>query len=86
MVLSIPISSDTEARLKARAAAAGVDVETYAAQQLERVASMSRNLAVISGPVAEAFAQSGMTEDQLAQFLETEKHEMRAQQRTRKSS
>jgi hypothetical protein len=85
MVLTLPISSDTEAKLKAKAAAAGVDVETYALRQLERVAALPRELVEISGPVAEAFLNSGMTEDELVAFLEREKHEMRADRRTKRA-
>jgi hypothetical protein len=81
MVLSLSISAETEARLKAKAAAAGVDVETYAARQLERMASPPKSLKDISGPIAEEFARSGMTEDELSDFLEAEKHAMRAERR-----
>jgi hypothetical protein len=83
MVLSISISPAAEARLKEKAAAAGVDMATYAARHLEMMASPPRSIREISGPVAEAFAKSGMTEDQLAEFLEEEKHAMRAERRAR---
>jgi glycine cleavage system pyridoxal-binding protein P len=85
MVISVPISPQTEATLKAKAAAAGVDVETYAARQLELMASPPRSLKEISGPIAQAFAKSGMTEDELADFLEQEKHAMRAERRAKKN-
>ena len=39
MPLSVPLTPETEARLKAKAAAAGLDVETFAARTLERVAA-----------------------------------------------
>ena len=83
MTLSISISPEAEAKLKAKATAAGVDVETYASRQLERMASIPPSLAELSGPVAQAFAESGMTEDQLSEFLEKEKHAMRAERRAR---
>jgi hypothetical protein len=79
MVLSLSISSETEAKLRAKAAAAGVDVETYAARHLELMASPPKSLKDISGPIAEEFARSGMTEDELSDFLEAEKHAMRAE-------
>ena len=85
MVLSIPISTETEARLKAKAALAGVDVGTYAARHLEMIAAPPRSLKEISGPIAEAFARSGMTEDELAEFLEQEKHAMRAERRAKQA-
>jgi hypothetical protein len=77
MVLSVTISSETEAKLRAKAAAAGVDVATYAARQLELLAKRPKSLHEISGPIGEAFSQSGMSEDELTEFLETEKHAMR---------
>jgi hypothetical protein len=79
MVLSISISAEAEARLKAKANAAGVDVATYAARQLELLASPPKSLKAISGPVGEAFARNGMTEDDLSDFLEAEKHAARAE-------
>ena len=38
-MLSIPITPETEAKLKAKAATAGVDLHTYAARTLERIAA-----------------------------------------------
>jgi hypothetical protein len=83
MVLSLSISPQAEAKLKAKAAAAGVDVETYAARHLELIGSARRSLKELSGPIAEEFARSGMTEDELTEFLETEKHQMRAERRAK---
>ena len=85
MVISIPISSEAEARLKTKAAAAGVDVETYAARQLEVMARAPRSIKEISGPIADAFARSGMTDDELSDFLEEEKHAMRAERRAKRT-
>lgn len=85
MTLSISISPEAEAALKAKASAAGVDVETYAARQLELMASPPRSVRAISGPIAEAFARSGMTEDELVELLEAEKHAMRAERRAKQS-
>ena len=85
MVLRLSISPEAEAQLKAKASAAGVDVETYAARQLELMASPPRSLGEISGPIGEAFAQSGMSEDELADFLEAEKHAMRAERRSKRA-
>ena len=79
MVLSLSISAEAEVKLKAKAAAAGVDVETYALRHLELMAAPPRSLKEISGPIAEEFEKSGMTEDELSDFLEAEKHAMRAE-------
>ena len=85
MVLSLSISREAEAKLREKAQAAGVDVATYAAQHLERLACAPASLEQLSGPVAEAFAQSGMTEDELAEFLEHEKHALRAERRAKRA-
>jgi len=85
MVLSLSISPEAEAQLRAKAAAAGVDVETYATRYLELIAAPARSLKEISGPIAEAFGQSGMSEDQLSDFLEAEKHAMRAERRGKRA-
>ena len=85
MVLSLSISPETEARLKAKAAAAGVDVETYAVRHLELMAAPHKSLREISGPIGEAFARSGMSEDELSEFLEAEKHAMRAERRGKRA-
>ena len=81
MVLEVAISAEAEARLRAKASAAGVDLATYAARQLELLATPLRSLRDISGPIGEAFSQSGMSEDELSDFLEAEKHAMRAERR-----
>jgi hypothetical protein len=49
------------------------------------MAAAPRSVKEISGPIAEAFARSGMTEEQLAEFLEQEKHAMRAERRAKPS-
>ena len=86
MVLSLSISADVEATLKAKAAAAGVDIESYAAALVEQTIKTPLSLKEISGPVAEDFAKSGMTDDELSKLLEDAKHEMRAERRGRQAS
>ncbi len=85
MVLSIPISPDIEAKLKIKAASAGVDIETFAAKTLERVASRPA-LDELLAPLRAEFESSGMSENELVDLLESAKHEMRAEQRARQSS
>ena len=86
MVLTVPISHEAELKLAAKAKAAGVDVETYAARHLEFMARPPRSLADLSGPIAEAFARSGVSEDELSDFLEAEKHAMRVERRAKRSA
>ncbi len=54
---------------------------TYAARQLELLVARPRSLQEISGPIGQAFSQSGMSEDEISDFLEAEKHAMRAERR-----
>jgi len=82
MVLHVPISPKTEAKLKAKAAAAGEDVEKYASRQLEAIAQRL-TLEELSGPIAKAFQKSGMTEEEWGDLLEQEKHAMRAERRAK---
>ena len=81
MVISIPITSETEARLRAKAAAAGMDLETFAAQSLQRIAERP-SLDEMLQPLRDEFESSGMDGDQLTEFLESVKHENRAERRT----
>lgn len=81
MVLKLSISTEVEAELKAKASAAGVDVETYAAGQLERMVAPPRGLREISGPAYDEFLASGMSDDELGDLLENAKHDMRAERR-----
>lgn len=85
MVLSLSISPEAAANLKAKATVAGVDVETYAARYLELMASPPKSLKEISGPIADDFARSGMTEDELSDLLEAAKHAMRAERRDKRA-
>jgi hypothetical protein len=84
-VLSLSISAEAEAKLRDKAAAAGVDVETYAARHLELMAARPKSLKAISGPIGEEFARSGMTDDELSDFLEAEKHAMRSERRGKRA-
>lgn len=83
MVLSIPISEQTCERLRCRASAVGQDVESYVARLVSQFAEIPTPLEELSGPIKEAFAQSGMTDDELGELLEQAKHDMRAERRAR---
>jgi hypothetical protein len=80
MTLSVQIPKLVEERLAAKARAAGVDVPTYAARLLERDA-VRPTLLELSGEVFEHFKRTGMTDDELAETLEREKHEAREAKR-----
>jgi hypothetical protein len=80
MTLSISISPEAEAKLKARAADSGMAVEQYAARELERVVSRP-SLDEVLAPLRAEFEASGMSEEELTELLEQAKHEARAEQR-----
>ena len=86
MTLSISISPEAEARLKARAAVAGVGLAAYVGTLVEQAAKPPLSMEEISGPVADDFARSGMTEDEYGDLLEEVKHEMRVEKRARRAS
>jgi hypothetical protein len=83
MALTISLPAEAEARLKERAAAAGCDVASYVADLVRHFADAPTPLELLSGPIQERFAASGLTEDELADELERTKHLMRAQRRER---
>jgi hypothetical protein len=76
MVLSIPISPEVEEKLKAKAAVAGVDVQTFVVLTLQRAATRP-SLEDLLAPLCAEFNSSGMSEDELTALLETAKHELR---------
>jgi hypothetical protein len=80
MMLSVQVPKPVEERLAVKARAAGVDVPTYAARLLERDA-VRPTLLELSGEVFENFKRTGMTDDELADTLEKEKHEAREAKR-----
>jgi hypothetical protein len=85
MVLNLSISSEAETKLKAKSAAAGVDMTTYATKALERVATRP-SLDEVLAPLRAESDRSGMSEEELTEFLEQAKHEARAEQDARKTS
>ena len=86
MELTIRISDKTAATLSERAQEAGEDLAEYAAGMLERTTDTIKTVHELSGPLAEQFRQSGMTEDELGDFLEDVKHKIRREDGLRNSS
>lgn len=84
--ISVSMSGDGEARLRGLAREAGVAPEDLAARLLERTVRRLADLEGISGPIAERFRASGMTEDELSGLLEREKHAMRAERGGRRKA
>ena len=86
MTLTVPLSPETEAKLLAKTRAMGIDLGTYAARLLERSVSARAILEEISGEAGINFKKSGMTEEELGELLEREKHEARERELGRKFS
>ena len=85
MSISLPISDEVEKALREQARDAGVSAETLAAQIVERSVRTIAELRAITAPMNEAFKASGMTEDELSELLEAEKHAMRAERKKKAS-
>jgi len=80
MPLTIDIPQLIEARLTAKAKAAGVDLTAYARRVLQADALLP-SLDTILAPVRDAFKQSGVSLDEAAAGYEAEKHAARAARR-----
>ena len=83
MTLNVTLTPEKEQRLRERAAAAGKEVSAFVSQLVEKFADPPTPLEQISGPIYQAFLESGMTDEELSEMLEKAKHEMRAERRTR---
>lgn len=83
MTLSITIPRELEERLKTRAAASGEDLSSYVSRLVTYFGEPPLTLDELSGPIHQAFLESGMTEEELVELLERAKHEMRAERRAR---
>jgi len=65
MTLSIPFSSDLEARLKERAAASGKDVIRFVQEAVEEKLAAPQTFADILGPVHAAFEATGKSDEEI---------------------
>ena len=77
MVLNIDITSATELRLRRQAEAAGKDVQTYVSELVEQAASRS-SLEERLAPIRRAFAQSGVSDEELIADITEAQAEYRA--------
>lgn len=80
MSLTIEVPKPVEERLAQKAREAGLDLASYVARVVKAHAARP-TLKELSGPVYEQFLASGMTDEELGEFLEKAKHEMRAERR-----
>ena len=86
MPLTLTLPPDIEAKARERAAAMGTDVEDYIARVVRRSLETPIPLEQISGDVGRRFRESGMSEDELSDLLEREKHEARQERKGRRAS
>lgn len=77
MSMFVEIPDDMAKQLQEQAVAIGSLPEQVALGAIRSSLAEKDRLATILAPVREAFKQSGMTEDELAELLEDEKHAMR---------
>mgnify|MGYP001607512009 CR=1 FL=1 len=70
MTLKLDLGPDLEAKLRARAAAAGKDPEAFALHALQEKLRAPRTFAEILAPAHKAVRESGMTDAELDAFLE----------------
>ena len=83
MTLTLKLPPEIERKLRACAAAAGEDLETFALQTLEEKARAveAPTFDEIFAPIREAVAESGMTDDEVDALLETALAEVRRERR-----
>jgi hypothetical protein len=77
MTLQLNLPPDLAAQLEARAAATGTAPEKLALEAIRRQIVADDALDRTLAPIRQAFADSGMTEEELSELLEEEKHAMR---------
>ena len=82
MTLTIEMPESVEERMAQKARDAGLDVAKYVAQVVQAHA-LKPTLKELSGSVYQQFVASGMTDEELGEFLEKAKHEMRAERRAK---
>ena len=70
MPLTISLPSDTEARLRQRAEAAGQDVSKYAEQLIIKELDVPLSLAEASEPLAAAVDAAGVSDDEFRSVLD----------------
>ena len=84
--LTLRLSAEARQKLEERAAASGTDVASYVSTIVEQNTLKPLSLEDISGPIYQRFLESGMTDEELSDLLEKEKHEARAQRHARQAS
>ena len=81
MTIKVDISDEAEAKLRDVASRNGVQPAAYASSLLEE-ALLRPRLTEALGPTGDRFEQTGMTDEQLGELLEAQKHSARAERRS----
>jgi hypothetical protein len=68
MTISIPLSPETESKLRTRAAAEGTDLSVYAAKLIEDAVNRP-DLEELLAPLRRQFAASGDSDEQLIEHI-----------------
>lgn len=83
MSLTIPLPPDDEMKLSQRAAAAGQDVVAYVQQLIRRdiARPTAANLDELLAPLREAFARSGISDEELLSDIAVARDEYRREKK-----
>lgn len=81
MTLQLNLPPDLIAQLEARAAATGSAPETLALEAIRCQIVADEALDRALAPIRQAFAESGMTEEEAVDLFEAEKHALRIERR-----
>ena len=84
--LTLQLSREAREKLDRQAVASGTDLAGYVSVLIEQNANRPLSLEEISGPIYQRFLESGMTDEELGDRLETEKHAARARRQSRQAS
>jgi predicted transcriptional regulator len=86
MTLNITLDDRLGEQLASLAQATSRTPEQIATAVIERDLARREQLDAVLAPIRAAFAASGLTEDELGDLLEAEKHAMRAERRAAEAS
>jgi hypothetical protein len=90
MTLILNLSPELERQLQGMAATAGQSLEAYVQELIEKQVrglngeSSTKTWQEICAPIAEAFAESGLTDEELKDFLTEVRDEVRADKRSKR--
>jgi hypothetical protein len=86
LAITLRLTPQAKECLAKRASANGTDLAGYVSTIVEQASQAPLSLEEISGPIYQRFVESGMTDDELGDLLEREKHAARLERRSRQAS